>query len=851
MLLYQSSKIRLNYVAIAHTFAKIVIIMKKIFKLLLLLTILTTAKAQKDTSWKTLYRATPDKINNLVHTKLKLTPNFDKEELVGEEWVTLTPHFYDVKTLILQANSMDIKEVALINGTKKTTLGYIYLNNIITINLNKTYKQGEKYTIYIAYTAKPNNIPKEKGLQLENKGIYFINANGKTPNTPTQIWTQGETEQASSWFPTIDRTAQKCTQEMYITVPNKYVTLSNGLLKSQTKNANGTRTDYWNMDLPHSPYLFFMGVGDYAIIKDTYKGKAVDYYVEKEYATTAKQIFGNTPEMIGFFSKILGVDYPWQKYAQITGRDYVAGAMENTTATIHQETAQQDARQLADGNIWEGTIAHELFHQWFGDLVTAESWSNLTLNESFADYSEYLWSEYKYGRDDADQIAESAKQQYFSSGEKLDLVRFYYNNQEDMFDRVSYSKGGRILHMLRYFLGDKAFFKGLNKYLTDNKFKTAEAHDLRLAMEAVSGKDLNWFFNQWYFNNGHAKVSIDYAIDYLKKQATVTIKQNTDKAFILPINIDVYTTKGKTRTMVMVDKKEQIIEIAFTEKPLLINVDADRTTLWTKKDNRIGGTAAYKALYEKAGLYADRDEAISYFAKNQLTDDTAKTMLITALNDKYFGLRNKAINALDKSFITKNSTAETTIINLAKNDPKKLTVAAAIRKLGGLDNAADYKNIFEKAITDNSYTVAGRALNALSKTDLVTAKKIAVTLKAPIKGALKTEIAAIKYKGASEADFDAITNSFVTSDLQDKFQGLSPYIAYVGMLTNINLVQKALATITAFRDKADAIDINAGNFINNSLNTLYKTYENNKATAEILTLIKSQIKVYKIPESEE
>ena len=143
------------------------------------------------------------------------------------------------------------------------------------------------------------------------------------------------------------------------------------------------------MELPHAPYLFFMGVGDFAVVKDTYKGKEVSYYVEKEYAPVARKIFGNTPEMMAFFSKALGVEYPWVKYSQMVGRDYVSGAMENTTATLHQESAQQDARELVDGNSWEGTIAHELFHQWFGDYVTSESWSNLTVNESFANYSQY------------------------------------------------------------------------------------------------------------------------------------------------------------------------------------------------------------------------------------------------------------------------------------------------------------------------------------------------------------------------------------------------------------------------------------------------------------------------------
>ena len=204
------------------------------------------------------------------------------------------------------------------------------------ITLDKKYKADEAYTVYIDYTAKPDELEVKGSAAINDaKGLYFINPKGEEKDKPTQIWTQGETEATSVWCPTIDKPNQKTTQEMYMTVPAKYVTLSNGKLMSQKKNADGTRTDYWKMDLPHAPYLFFMGVGDYAIIKDTWKGKEVSYYVEKEYASVARKIFGNTPEMMAFFSKITGVDYPWVKYAQITGRDYVSGAMENTTATLH------------------------------------------------------------------------------------------------------------------------------------------------------------------------------------------------------------------------------------------------------------------------------------------------------------------------------------------------------------------------------------------------------------------------------------------------------------------------------------------------------------------------------------
>src|SRR6476646_11091052 len=371
--------------------------MKKILLLLLfvmpgVLALAQEGEDREDTAWKKTYRESAPKINDLVHTKLDASFDYSKSQLLGKTWVTLQPHFYPTDSLTLDAKGMDIKKVALSSGSKLTDLKYSYDGLLLHIKLPRTYKNSEQYTIYIDYIAKPDEF-KTKGSAAitDAKGLYFINPTGAVKGKPTQIWTQGETEGTSVWIPTIDKPNQKTTNEFSLRVPQQYVTLSNGRLTSQKNNNDGTRTDTWKMEQPHSPYLFFIGVGDYAVIKDSYKGKEVSYYVEKEYAPVARKIFGLTPEMMGFYSRILGVEYPWVKYSQITGRDYVSGAMENTTATLHQESAQQNARELVDGNSWEVDIAHELFHQWFGDLVTAESWSNLTLNESFANYSETLW----------------------------------------------------------------------------------------------------------------------------------------------------------------------------------------------------------------------------------------------------------------------------------------------------------------------------------------------------------------------------------------------------------------------------------------------------------------------------
>ncbi|MBK9318392.1 MAG: M1 family peptidase [Bacteroidetes bacterium] len=737
-------------------------------------------KPVADTSWKKEYRETATRINNLVHTKLEVKPDFGKSWLYGKAWITLKPHFYATDSLTLDAKGMEFKKITLVKGTKQLPLKYTYDDWQLKIRLDKTYKASESYTVYIDYTAKPDEFEEKyaKGAMLGIKGMYFINPKGEDKNKPTQIWTQGETESSSAWFPTIDKTQQKTTQELTVTVDNKYVTLSNGKLMSQKKNADGTRSDYWKMDLPHSPYLFFLGVGDYAVIKDSWRGKEVNYYVEKEYASVAKKIFGNTPEMMSFFSKITGVDFPWIKYSQITGRDYVAGAMENTTATIHQESAQQDARELVDGNNWEGTIAHELFHQWFGDYVTAESWSNLTVNESFADYSQTLWDEYKYGKDAGDAENYQGMQGYLMSGsDKKDLVRFHYKDREDMFDAVSYQKGGRILHMLRTFVGDSAFFKSLNNYLTTNKFKSAEAHQLRLAFEEVTGRDLNWFFNQWYFSSGHPQVDISYQYNDTTGIANVIVKQTQKtKLFTLPLAIDVYNGSEKTRYNVWSKNAADTFSIPYKTRPDLINVDGDKVMLWVKKDTKTLDN--YIHQYKYAGKYMDRREAIDFAAKNQ-SDPKSVDLLKTALNDPYKGLRGFAISKLDLKKEAVKKMAEPVLADMAKNEKVAIVKASAIDRLAEFGKK-EYADLFKAAVNDSSYSVAGNALNALISVDPEAAAPIVKKLSGtPMKGILQSVVMSEILKSGDESMADQIIGDFANMPLGQGDKALAELVEYI------------------------------------------------------------------------
>ncbi len=746
------------------------------------------------------YRATNPRINDLIHTKLDVRFDYKKRYMYGKEWVTLKPHFYPTDTLRLDAKGMDIKALAVVKDGKNIPLKYKYDSLTLAITLDKVYRNNEKYTIYIDYTSKPNEL-KVKGSAAINdaKGLYFINPDGTEKDKPTQIWTQGETESSSAWFPTIESGSQKTTSEITMTVPGKYVTLSNGKLTAQKSNTDGTRTDTWKMDLPHAPYLFMMAVGDFKIYRDKWRDKPVDYYLEAKYAPYAKDIFGLTPEMMEFFSKTLGVDYPWNKYAQIVVRDYVSGAMENTTATLHGSYVQATKRELIDTYYGQGpsTIAHELFHQWFGDYVTAESWSNLTVNESFADFSETLWAEYKYGKDEGAAHIHQDMMNYLRSpdAKTKNLVRFNYDDKEDVFDVVTYQKGGRILYMLRNYLGNDAFYKGLNIYLKSNAFKAGEAHQLRLALEEASGLDLNWFFNQWYFGAGHPQLSISYKWDEAKKTQTVYLAQTQPgNAFILPMAIDIYAGGKKTRHSVWMRSKADTLTFNSSVKPDLVNVDGDKVLLAEKKDDKSLKEFAFQ--YANAPLYLDRLEALQAAAQQQ-GEKEAQNILISALKDKYYGLRAGAISALTMTDDQIRNAAQPILVGLAQSDPNTIVRASAIAVLGRL-KASGMMNLFKDALKSESYAVQGAALNAINQLDSQQAFQLAKGFEKDNKGALTTALLNVYAANGSDAEWPFVYEQYKESAPQVKYNLAKTVGTMAGKVNNAEYAQQAITVIKEF-----------------------------------------------------
>ena len=664
------------------------------------------------------YQPSVTQLTDVTDTKLDVRFDYAHQYVLGTAVLTLHSHFYPQTLAVLDAKGFTIKSVQLVGPKADKQLTYKYDGRQLAIALDHSYPREQPYQVRINYVAKPNELPAGGSEAITAaKGLYFINPLEKEPNKPRQIWTQGETESNSCWFPTIDHPNQRMTQEITMTVEDQFKTLSNGVLVASKKNTDGTRTDTWRQSLSAAPYLTMLAVGDFAVVADTWRGKAVEYYVEPKYKSTAKAVFGRTPEMMDFYSKKLGVDFPWEKYAQIAVRDYVSGAMENTTATVHGSTIQASQRELLDNTYEtsESVIAHELFHHWFGDYVTCESWSNLPLNESFANYSQFLWAEYKYGADAAALVQQQDLARYLEEADskREPLIRYHYANREDMFDRHSYEKGGRVLHMLRKYVGDDAFYTALNYYLTNNKYSAVEISKLRIAFEQTTGEDLQWFFDQWFLQRGHPELKISHS--YANGQVLLRVQQMQDTlyqpVFRLPITVTVWQKEKSTDHRITITKADQTFSFLAADKPTMVKFDSEAQLLAQIDEERTQEELIFQFYH--ARNYLQKYEVLDAL-QNKTTDFTVSSLLRNALNDNFFAVRRSALDHLRGYRGPSASTVRAEIQRLATTDPNSAVRAQALVILATFPNE-NYITTYQAALRDSSYAVEAAAIEALAK----------------------------------------------------------------------------------------------------------------------------------------
>lgn len=662
------------------------------------------------------YRGSRKRDFDIIHTDLDLSFDYKNQVVIGMAKLRIAPYFSPKQLLVLDAQDFEISKITFSRNENSNPIEYQYADEQIQILLPELLTRNDTFEIEIEYKAYPerNNSPGSEAI-TDTKGLYFIDPLDTIPSKPTMIWTQGETNHNSKWFPTIDSPNEKFTQLIKLTVADDLVTVGNGELIKQEELGNGLRKDYWEMKLPHSAYLTAFAIGNFDVIKANWEDVPLGYYVEKGFGKGAEKVFANTPEMIGFFSDLVGVRYPWPKYDQVVVRDFVSGAMENTTASIFMEELRMNEREAIDSEM-DYIIAHELFHQWFGDYVTIESWSNLTLNEGFANYSEFLWNEYKYGADAAKLKLIAETENYFAEAEtkESNLIRFQYKNAEDLFDSHSYSKGGAIIHMLREYLGKEVFYSALKQYLTTHAFGTVEVNDLRMAFESISGEDLNWFFNQWFLDKGHP--DLIFEVDYSQpNNVGVTITQQQDlksnPLYRLPIEVSWYVKGIRQSKTLTLEKVNQSFELHNGDAVDLVFIDEEKNILAKKSQVQSPVDMVKQFSLSKIGIsrYEALDSLRAWGAVAEL-----QTLMPNALTDEFWAIRESALSIIqgNPDWLKNSPSLEGKVYAMAETDIKNSVKAGAIDALSSL-GSDKYVFAFKEMASDSSYLVSGSALMAL------------------------------------------------------------------------------------------------------------------------------------------
>ncbi|HET6614157.1 MAG TPA: M1 family aminopeptidase [Kofleriaceae bacterium] len=475
-------------------------------------------------------RYAPDRLCDIHHIKIAIDLDFSSRSMRGVCALTLAPIADGLRHVVLDAVDMTIDRVTW-HGDE---LAFAHDGAKLRIDLGRAADAGEVIVLDVSYHGTPR------------RGLYFIGPDEGYPEKAVQAWTQGQDEDSRYWFPCFDSPHEKATSEVIATVPAHFFALSNGTLISDTI-AGERRTFHWRFDTPHSCYLVSLAAGELSEISDAWEDIAVTYYVSPGHEDRARRVCGRTPEMLALFSRLFGVRYPYEKYAQVFVADFIFGGMENTTATTITDGVLLDARAAIDFRAEvEDLVSHELAHQWFGDLITCRSWSEGWLNEGFATYAEYLWREHAEGTDAAGLLLDEWAASYFhedASRYRRTVANNTYDVPTDIFDSHLYDKGGRILHMLRRILGDDGFFRSIEHYLGKHRTGSVETRDLARAVEEATGRVLDWFFDQWILRGaGHPELSVkmSWNADTGCAQVAVTQTQKIDATtslFRLPATV--------------------------------------------------------------------------------------------------------------------------------------------------------------------------------------------------------------------------------------------------------------------------------------------------------------------------
>lgn len=658
----------------------------------------------------------PDRPGQVEHIFLDLDLDIDHSRYHGTCTISLLPIRDGIGSVTLDAVDLAIASTQ-IDGIDQR---YDYDGEKLRIYLDQPTVANTRIKIAIAYS---NENPQ--------RGIYFIKPDKHYPDKPIQVWTQGEDEDSRFWFPCFDYPGQLSTSEIRVRVPQGFMAISNGELIN-TEEAGNQKIYHWLQRDIHPTYLMTLTVGRFSEIRHEWQGKPVTYYVERGREEDGLRTMGKTPQMIEFLSEKYGYVYPYAKYAQVCVDDFIFGGMENTSTTVLTDRCLLDERAILDNRNSESLVVHELAHQWFGDLLVIKHWSHAWVKEGMATYSETMWTEKEYGREDAayyrlqdirGYLAEDAERY------RRPMVTHVYREAIELYDRHIYEKGACVYHMIRTELGDELFWTAIQRFVRDNAHKTVETIDLIRAIEASTGKNLLFLFDQFVFRGGHPDYDVSYTWDGDSKLAKLTVKQtqagsgnsnqnnsSQNNLFDLriPIGFGFQNENGEVyleKFTVRIHEREQSFYFPLVKKPLFISFDVGNNYLKTVKLN-------YPVVELKAQLQLDPDPLSRIFAAQALAKkgglEALKALTDALKQDKFWGVRVEVARQISK--VKLDQSLDSLLIGLEDKSP--FVRRATVEALAQIKTNTSYKtlkHILQKG--DRSYYVeaaAGQALGAVA-----------------------------------------------------------------------------------------------------------------------------------------
>ena len=644
---------------------------------------------------------TRDREVDIHHIKIDVSVNIEAGMVKGNVTHTFSPFSSSLDAFSLDAEDMTILRARLAGKD----IGFNQANDKAYLTLNKSMSWEDTAKVRLDYTANPR------------KGTYFIKPDETYPEKPLQAWTQGEDMDNHHWVPLYDYPNDKATFEVSLTVEKKFTALSNGELISVKNNKDGTHTWHWHEHFPMVSYLISYVIGEFEKVEDSYNGIPVNYWVYEENKHEALRSFGLTTDMMKYFGNRTGIEYPYEKYDQVIIDDFMFGGMENITLTHNTDRTMFDEFAAPDVSS-DGLVAHELAHQWFGDMLTTRNWAHAWLNEGFATFFSRKYRENKFGFDEGEYIRFGEINGYFGSNKKWrrSTVQHKFYESMDVFDGHIYAKGSLILNMLQDYIGDDAFWRFIQYYTKENQYKNVETPDLKKAIEETTGQNMDWFFKQWIYEPGFPEYNVTWKYNQRNKSVKLTVKQTqkSTNIFKMPIQIQI---DDKLKT-VWIEDKEMVYEVPSEKRPKMVIFNAGMRIPCKLTFHK--SISEWILQLEKGPHILDRIAAANELSTKKGRRIVETALLNSAKNDPFWGVRKEAVNSFAK-LKSKNYAKELMVMSEGQDNRVRRAIWNALKNYKKDEKVSEFlQNVIE---TDNKYYSIADAFKALVVVDTAAARQ--------------------------------------------------------------------------------------------------------------------------------